>query len=124
MAYHGKTQLTYVIVAPPDQVKEGDRIFGSHAPWMKSTHHRDGDNALLTYNVSKSPELSNPLDQSSAPTGNTVFVLHEIYQTDAGVTDHFQQASSGWQDFPGLLKWLEKCKVTGVPAARIINSLW
>jgi len=124
MAYHGKTQLTYVIVATPDQVKEGERIFGSHAPWMKATHHRDGDKALLTYNVSKAPELSNPVDQNSAPTGNTVFVLSEIYQTDAGVADHFQQAASGWQDFPALVKWLEKCKVSGVPAAPIINSLW
>ena len=124
MAYHGRTQLTYVIVAPPDQVKEGERIFESHAPWMKATHHRDGDKALLTYNVSKAPELSNPFDQNSAPTGNTVFILSEIYQTDAGVADHFQQAAANWQDFPGLVKWLEKCKISGVPAAPIINSLW
>lgn len=124
MAYQGRTQLTYVIVAPPDQVKEGERIFGSHAPWMKATHHRDGNKALLTYNVSKAPELSNPFDMKSAPTGNTVFVLSEIYETDAGVADHFDQAASGWPDFPGLVKWLEKCKVSGVPAAPIINSLW
>lgn len=124
MAFQGKTQLIYVIVAPPDQVKEGERIFASHGPWMKGTHHRSGDKTLHTYNVSKGPELSNPLDQNSAPTGNTVFVLSEIYETDAGVVDHFQQASSGWQDFPALLKWLGKCRVTGVPAASIINSLW
>ena len=84
MANLGKTQLTYVIIAPPEQVKEGDRIFASHGPWMKASHHRDGNKALLTYNVSKSPELSDPFDQNSAPTGNTVFVLHEIYETDAG----------------------------------------
>jgi hypothetical protein len=124
MAYQGKTQLIYVIVAPPDQAEEGDRIFASHAPWMRATHHRDGDKALLTYNVSRAPELSNPLDQNSAPTGNTVFVLSEIYQTAAGVTDHFAQAASSWQDFPALVKWLEKCKVSGVPAAPIVNSLW
>lgn len=124
MAYQGRTQLIYVIVATPDQAKEGERIFASHAPWMKATHHRDGDKALLTYNVSKGPELSNPFDMNSAPTGNTVFVLSEIYQTDAGVADHFAQAAAGWQDFPALVKWLEKCKVSGVPAAPIINSLW
>ena len=61
MAHVGKTQLTYVISAPPDQVAEGDRIFGTHGPWMEATHHRDGDKALLSYNVSKAPELSNPL---------------------------------------------------------------
>jgi hypothetical protein len=91
---------------------------------MKATHHRDGDKALLTYNVSKAPELSNPFDQNSAPTGNTVFILSEIYQTEAGVADHFQQGAANWQDFPALVKWLEKCKVSGVPAAPIINSLW
>src|SRR6476619_4237157 len=71
MDYRGRTHLIYVIVAPPDQVAEGDRIFANHAPWMKATHHRDGNKALLTYNVSKGPELSNPLDQNSAQTGNT-----------------------------------------------------
>ena len=124
MAHNGKIQLIYAIVAPPDQVKEGDRIFASHAPWMKSTHHRDGNKALLTYDVSKAPELSNPLDPNSAPTGNTVFILSEVYETGAGVTDHFGQASANWQDFPALLKWLGKCKVSGLPAASIINSLW
>ena len=62
MAYKGKTQLTYVIAAPPDQVEEGNRIFLSHASWMESTHHRDGEKALLQYAVSKAPELSNPFD--------------------------------------------------------------
>jgi hypothetical protein len=124
MAHKGKIQLTFVIVAPPDLVEEGDRLFRSHAPWMESTHHREGDKALLSYNVSKAPELSNPMDSTSAPTGNTCFILSEIYETDAGVTDHFQQAESSWQDFPAVVKWMEKCKVTGVPAAPIINSLW
>ena len=39
MAHQGNVQLTIVIVAPPDQVAEGDRIFGTHAPWMEATHH-------------------------------------------------------------------------------------
>lgn len=124
MAHHGKIQLTFIITAPPDQVKEGDRIFQSHAPWMEATHHRGGEKALLSYNVSKAPELSNPMDANSAPTGNTCFVLTEIYETEAGVADHFQQAMASWKDFPALGKWLEKCKVTGVPAASIMNSLW
>lgn len=124
MAYDKKIQLIYVIVAPPDQVEEGDRIFKSHAPWMESTHYRDGDKALLTYNVSKAPELSNPMDPNSAPTGNTCFILSEIYETEAGVADHFQQAMENWKDFPSLVKWVEKCKVKGVAAAPIINSLW
>ena len=124
MANHGKTQLTFIIVAPPDQVGEGDRIFKSHAPWMEATHHRDGNKALLTYDVSKAAELSNPLDPNSAPTGNTVYILSEIYESDAGVADHFEKAMTSWQDFPALVKWMENCKVTVVPAATIFNSLW
>ena len=77
-AYRGKTQLIFIIAAPSDQVEEGDRIFRSHAPWMGAAHHRDGDKALLTYNVSKAPELSNPMDPNSAPTGNTCYILNEI----------------------------------------------
>ena len=124
MAHVGKTQLTYVMVVPPDQVAEGDRIFASHGPWMKATHHRSGNKTLHSYNVSKAPELSNPFDATSAPTGNTVFVLSEVYETDEGSVDHFAQAASGWKDFPKLVEWLGKCKVSGTPAARIFNSLW
>ena len=124
MAYNGKIQLTFIIIASPDQVEEGDRIFRSHAPWIESTHHRSGEKALLSYNVSKAPELSDPMDPSSAPTGNTSYVLSEVYETEAGVADHFQQAMDSWKDFPALSKWFEKCKVTAVPAAPIINSLW
>jgi hypothetical protein len=61
---------------------------------------------------------------NSAPTGNTCFILSEIYETEAGVADHFQQAESGWKDFEAVGKWMEKCTVTGVAAAPIINSLW
>lgn len=124
MSYKGKTQLLITITATPDQVEEGDRIFRSHVTWMEATHHRDGDKALLTYNVSKAQELSNPMDLNSAPTGNTCFILNEIYESDAGVADHFQKAMTGWQDFPAFAEWLEKCKVTAVPAAAIFNSLW
>ena len=57
MSHKGKIQLIFIFVAPPDQVEEGDRIFRSHGPWMEATHHRTGDKALLSYNVSKAPEL-------------------------------------------------------------------
>ena len=124
MTYHDKIQLTIIIVAPPDQVAEGDRIFRSHAPWMETTHYRTGDKALLSYNVSKGRELSNPMDLNSAPTGNTYIVLTEIDETEAGVADHFQQTTASWEDFSAIVQWMEKCKVTFVSAASIFNSLW
>ena len=124
MAHQGKVQLTYVMVAPPEEVAEGDRIFRSHGPWMEATHHRSGEKALLSYKLSKAPELSNPLDSGSEPTGRTCFILSEVYETEAGVSDHFAQAAESWEDFPALGEWLQKCEVAGLPAARIANSLW
>ncbi len=124
MALKGKTQLLFVIVSPPELVEEGDRLFESHEPWMARTHFREGDKALLSYNVSKTPETSNPMDPGSEPTGNTVFILSEIYETAAGVADHFEQGESSWQDFPAFVDWMGKCSVTGVAIAPIINSLW
>ena len=124
MAEHGKIQLIFVIIAPPELEAEGDRLFKTHAPWMEATHHRSGEKALLRYSVSKAPELSNPMDANSAPTGNICFTLDEVYETAAGVADHFEQAQSSWADFPAVVEWMGKCKVSGVAAAPIINSLW
>ena len=123
MAHEGKCQLTIVFSVPPDQVDEGDRIFQSHGPWMAATHDRSGDKALFSYTVSKTPERTNPMDPNSAPTGNTCFILTEVYETEAGVHDHFQRAES-WQDFAAVGKWLENCTMAGAPAATIVNSLW
>jgi hypothetical protein len=124
MDYKGKTHLNYVIVVPPELEGEADRIFKSHAAWMESTHHRSGESALHQYVVSKAPELSNPFDPSSEPTGNVCFILDEVYETDAGVSDHFQMAMSGWSEFPALGELLGKAEVRGAPAARVFNSLW
>ncbi len=124
MAHEGKTHLNYVIIAPEEHVAEGDRIFRSHKKWMERTHHRSGDRALLSYEVSRAPELENPMDTGSAPTGNMCYVLAEVYETDAGVADHFQRAQESWEDFPALVEWLGKCSLYGTPASPIINSLW
>jgi hypothetical protein len=124
VSHQGKIQLTFVIVSPPQLADEGERLFRTHAPWMKATHHREGNKALLSYSVSKGPELANPMDPSSPPTGRVCFVLTEVYETAAGVADHFEQAQSGWKEFPAVVEWMGKCTVTGIPAAPIMNSLW
>ena len=123
MSHKGASHLVIMFTVGPDDVAEGDRIFASHGEWMKG-HAREGDEALLDYSVSKGPELSNPMDPASAPTGNTCFVLTEVYETPAGAIDHFKQAAENWEEFPALGKWLERCRVTAVPAASIFNSLW
>jgi hypothetical protein len=124
MSYKGKIQLTFIIVAAPGEVAEGDRIFKSHAEWMEKTHHRSGPRALLQYTVAKAPEPKNPMDASAGTTGNTCFILNEIYESPVGVADHFEQASSAWQEWPALTRWLEKCNVTAVPGAPVFNFLW
>ena len=123
MGHLNKIQLAVVMIVPADQLKEADRIFRSHAAWMEATHHRDGAKALLSYNLSRRPELSNPMDLNSAPTGNTCFIVTEIYEAEAGVADHLQ-ATGSWKEFPALGQLMEKCKVTLVAGAPIINSLW
>ena len=124
MKYHDKIQVAAIFIAPPDQAAEGARIWQSHASWMESTHHRSGEKALLSYNVSKAPELSDPTDVNSAPTGNMCFVLTEIYESKAGIVDHWEQPRGSWGAFPAALKWMEKCKVTLVTGSSIFNSLW
>ena len=94
------------------------------ADQVKGTHHRDGPNALISYDVSKTPELSDPFDLTSKPTGNTVFVLTEVYGSDAGVVDHFKQAEASWKDFPAWKAWTGKCKTTKVGSAKVFNTLW
>lgn len=91
---------------------------------MEQSHYREGDKALLRYNIVKGPELSNPLDPSSEPTGNTNFVLTEVYESQAGVEDHWKQGAESWQDFPALGAWASKCKTTALHGSPVIHSLW
>jgi hypothetical protein len=124
MSHKGKTQITFIFTAKPDQVAEGDRLFTSHAAWMEKTHHRDGDLALLLYNVVKGSELSNSLDPSSAPTDNKCFVLTEVYQSPAGLADHWKQGSENWQDFKAFVAWASSVKVAVLHGSPVIQSLW
>jgi hypothetical protein len=64
------------------------------------------------------------MNLNSAPTGNTCFVLIEIYETKAGAADHFKQTNESWVDLSAMRKWMEKCKVTFTFPASISNSLW
>lgn len=99
MSHKGKTQLTILFTATPDLVTEGDRIFASPAAWMAETHYGEGELALLSYNIVKGLELWNPLDPSSEPTGNTSFVLAEVYESPAGLEDPLE---AGGRELGGL----------------------
>jgi len=124
MSTVGKTQVTIMFIASPDLVAEGERLFASHAAWMERTHYRDGDLALMRYNIIKAPELEQPLDPSSAPTGNTMFVLDEMYESQAGLDDHWKQAGENWEDMGAMMEWAGKCKVITAHNGVAIQGLW
>jgi hypothetical protein len=124
MANKGKTQLLLTFVATPDKVSEVDRIIESHGQWMAKTHYRDGSKALLSYNFSKGPELENPLDPTSKATGNTRYVLNEIYESPAGIEDHWAQAQESWSDFAAAVEMIASCSPQMLHAGSILESLW
>jgi len=124
MAHKGKIQLLITFVATPDKVAEVDRLVASHGAWMAEGHHRQGPKALLSYNFSKGPELKNPLDPASAPTGNTRYVLNEIYESPAGIADHWQQSQKSWRDFPAMAAILGSCNPQTLHGGVIAQSLW
>ena len=124
MATKGKAQLLITFVASPDKVDKVDALVASHAAWMAKTHSRDGSGALLSYNFSKGPELANPLDPGSEATGNTRYVLNEIYDSPAGIQNHWQQAQQSWSDFAEMTEVLASCPTQTLHSGEIAESLW
>lgn len=124
MANKGKTQLLITFVATPDKVADIDRLVASHGAWMAKTHHREGPKALLAYNFSKGPERSNALDPTSESTGNTRYVLSEIYESPAGIADHWQQAQESWTDFMAMVEIISTCNPQTLHGGSIAESLW
>lgn len=124
MATKGKTQLLITFAVTPDKVAEADRLVASHGSWMAETHHREGAKALLSYNFAKGPERANPLDPSSEPTGNTRYVLNEIYESDEGIEDHWQQAQESWVDFMAMVELVGASSPVTLHSGEIAQSLW
>ena len=117
----GKTNIVVMWTMGPEDVAEGDRIFESHVAWMQG-HPRSGDTALLSYKISN--ELSNPVDPNSEPTGNTIFVLSEVYETPAGVDEHWRQAIETWQDLPAFMDWSARVKIATLHSGMVVQGLW
>ena len=113
MNYKGKAQFSFTIVAPPELEAEGVRVFNLHAEWMEKTHYREGEKALLQYNVAKSTDSD----------GNSIFVLTEVYETVAGIEDHRKQAHEA-DFFADFSNWLSQCQVIGGEDEVVIHSLW
>jgi hypothetical protein len=123
MSEMGKTHIAAMWIVSPDDVAEGDRLFESHGQWMTG-HPREGAVALRSYSISKGPQLSNPLDPNSAPTGNTIFVLSEVYESPAGVDEHWKQAAETWQDLGKWMDWSARCDVSTLHNGTIVQAHW
>ena len=123
MSHMGDTHLTIMFTVEAENVAEGDRLFASHGQWMKG-HPREGDEALLEYSVSKGPELSNPLDPNSEPTGRTIFVLDEYYDSPAGIARHWQDSADNWPDMSAVLAWGAKAEVATLHNGTTVQALW
>ena len=124
MAKKDKTQLIITWVCSPDQVSEMDRLAESHGSFMSKSHDREGSNALLSYDLSKGPELENPLDPSSKSTGNTRYVLSEVYDSPAGIENHWRVSQESWSDFGAMVEMVGKCNPQTLHSGVIVQSLW
>jgi hypothetical protein len=124
MANKGKTQLLITFVATPDKVSEVDRLVESHGSYMAKTHDRDGSHALVSYDLSKGPELENPLDPSSQSTGSTRYVISEVYTSPAGIENHWRLSQESWSDFAAMVEVLSDCPVQTLHCGSIAESLW
>jgi hypothetical protein len=123
MSHIEKSHLVIMLTVGAEDVAEGDRLFASHGQWMKG-HPRQGDVALLEYTISKGPELSNPLDPSSEPTGKTIFVLDEYYESPAGIARHWQDSTDNFPELPALLAWGAKATVATLHNGTVLQALW
>jgi hypothetical protein len=124
MAAKGKTQLLITFVATPDQVAKVDALVASHGTWIGKTHPREGATGLLSYNFSKGLERANPLDPGSDETGNARYVLNEIYESPAGIDNHWQESAKSWGDFAAMVEMLGSCDTQTLHCGEIVESLW
>ena len=51
-------------------------------------------------------------------------MINEIYESPAGVENHWQQAQNSWSDFAATLEILGNCEVQTLHCGEITESLW
>jgi hypothetical protein len=60
----------------------------------------------------------------SEATGNTRYVLNEIYESPDGIADHWQQAQASWNDFGAITEILASCDTQTLHSGEVAASLW
>ena len=98
----GKAHIVIMWTVGPDDVAAGDRLFESHGKWMTG-HPREGDAAPAVLQHLQGPGAVESVNPNSDPTGDTIFVLDEFYESPVGVVEHWRQAVETWQDLPAFM---------------------
>lgn len=114
--------LTIMVTTKEENVSNGNQLLDSYYAYMKNSHK----SFLITYSLSKGPELKNPLDPLANPTGKTMFVLNECYKTREDILKHWTKTAAEWPDFNALIGWMQKpgIKVVTLHDGLIRNSLF
>jgi len=64
------------------------------------------------------------MDPSSASTGGTRYVLSEIYESPAGIQNHWAQAQKSWGDFGTMAGVISQCNAQTLHGGTLVQSLW
>ncbi len=121
--YNGKTSLMLMFTVAKSKVADADRLFASHAAWVRRTHHREGGLALLSYDLFKARARRRGLDPESRKSARRRYVLHQVYATPAGLLDHWRSSPQGWRDFNEFIGWASKARVTALHRGRVLHTL-
>ena len=119
--YQNKKQLQFIWIFKPELTDVAKRVAEDHVKWMNATHTKEGEKALIVLNWSIGPEF-----KEGAETGNIALILTEIYENQAGIDNHFEQAQNNGATFRDNFSDFEsKCEnLVKINSSDIIHSMW
>ena len=107
----GKKSVTWTFIAKDDDAVEAMKAwFEGHYSFMREKCHKEGKLKLISYYISEGPEyFGNSLPPSSnedkqefekwfdgnypKKTGNYIFILNEIYESEDGLHHHYIESA-------------------------------
>ena len=64
------------------------------------------------------------MDPSSEPTGNTTFVVDEVYETPAGISGHWQDTTENWPEMSSAAPaWFAKATIVTLHNGTAVQAL-
>jgi len=73
------------------------------------------------------PELAERLGVSARTLRRDVdrlWELTEVYESPAGVEDHWKQGAENWPEFSDFLTWANEVEICVLHGSPVIHSLW